>query len=134
MNSLIQKRVAKASYSFAVDGGAATAITPSVTDLIPSGAIINSVTIDSKTAFTSGGSATIALTAGGVTIMAAVAYSASPFSATVPQYMSRTTGAVAVVPYVPIKTLSSAVIAVVIGTVPLTAGVMDIYVEYTFAD
>src|SRR6266496_985723 len=66
-------KVAKATYDFAVDGGAVSTITPAagVNYIVPSGSTIIGGVIDILTTFTSGGSATISVglsagTSGGV--------------------------------------------------------------------
>lgn len=53
--------VAKAIYDFSVDGGAETAIIPSISDIIPAGAVVFGGFVNSPTAVTSGGSATVAV-------------------------------------------------------------------------
>ena len=57
---------AKAIYDFAVDGGAASTITPASSEVIPANAIIVDIMSVCTTACTSGGSATIRLKAGGI--------------------------------------------------------------------
>ena len=127
-----RKKVAKAHYDFAVDGGAVATITPAITATIPTNAVITAVTIDVTTALTSAGAATVALTAGGVTIGAAGAYSSAPYNGTAPAVIARSTGLTGTALYIPIKATSAASIKVVVGTAALTAGVFDIYVEYSY--
>lgn len=136
-NQLVQKRVAKATYSFAVDGGAVATIVPVTTDSIPVNAIVTEVLIDSRTACTSGGSATVAITGGGVTLQGAIDYNQAPYSGTSPAKVLRAgasgaTGVTTAV-YIPIKATSTAPIKVVIAGAALTAGIFDVYVEYHLA-
>lgn len=135
-NNLIQKRIAKMTYSFAVDGGtfSATPITPSVTDVIPLGSIINDVTIDCTTACTGTG-ATIVITGGGITLCGStpMAISSAPFTAATMGHVSAV-GAITTAPYLTQKASANAPIKVTIGTANLTAGVFNVYVDYTFCD
>jgi|ERR1700751_111594 len=131
----IQKshRIAKATYDFSVVGGAVATIQLPNADIIPNGAIITKVMVDMKTALTSGGSATVQITGGGITIAGATpaAYSSAPFSGTVPAVIGQSTGLTVTAPYVPQIATSSAPLVLVIGTAALTAGKFDIYVDYT---
>ena len=70
-NEFSRLRVAKATYSFAVDGGAISTIIPSVADIIPTGALIKEVVFNTRTIVTGGGGATVAITGGGITLIAA---------------------------------------------------------------
>jgi len=134
-NEKTRKRVAKATYDFSVDGGAVSTITPAITEIIPTGAIVTDVIIDMTTALTSGGSATVAVTAGGVTIQGAVDYNQLPYSGTGLGHVLRAgaSGATGVTTalYLPIKTTSDAAIKVAIATAALTAGKFNVFVEYT---
>lgn len=123
----IQKshRVAKATYDFTVVGGAVATIQLPGADILPLGAIVKSVTADNLTTFTSGGSATLTVTAGGVTLTTAQAYGSAPLN-TAPATGTFTLASSATA----IKATSSAPIAVVIGTAALTAGKVDIYIQY----
>jgi hypothetical protein len=123
----IQKsqRLAKATYDFTVVGGAASTIQLPGSDIIPNGAIIKSITIDNLTSFNSGGSATIAITGGGVTLTTALAFGTAPLN-TAPATGNLTLASSATA----IKATASAPIAVVIGTAALTSGKMDIYIQY----
>ncbi len=130
-NDFSRLRVAKVSYSFAVDGGAVSTIEPATySDIIPTGAIITNVVSNVTTSLTSGGSATVAITGGGLTILAAGAYSSAPYSGTAPAQMAQSTGLTTTAPYIPQVATSSAPLKVVIGTATLTAGVFDVYVTY----
>jgi hypothetical protein len=113
---------AHARYDFAVDGGAASTIVPSNSAIIPDNAVIVRCYSVVTTAMASGGSATLALTAGGVTLKAATAFDNGAFDdEDVTEHA------------VTDKTTSSTGIQFVIATAALTAGVVDVYVEYYFA-
>jgi hypothetical protein len=131
----IQKsnRIAKASYDFTVVGGAVATITLPNADIIPNGAIITKVMVDMKTALTSGGSATVVINGGGITIAGATpaAYGSAPFNGTVPAVIGQSTGLTVTAPYIPQVATSSAPITLTVGTAALTAGKFDIYIDYT---
>ena len=110
---------AHAKYDFAVDAGAASTIVPANSAIIPDNAVITNVFHSTTTAITSGGSATLALTTGGVTLNAAVAFDNA-------DYADESVIANAVND----KTTSSTGIQFVIATAALTAGVVDVYVQY----
>lgn len=63
-------------YDFAVDGGAIGAINTGV--YMPPNSLITRVLINVKTNFTSGGSATLAIKAGALTIVPATGYASLP--------------------------------------------------------
>lgn len=108
---------AKAIYSFATNGGAVSAITPDVNTIIPNGALITGASTHVTTNMTSGGAATLALAVGGVTILAATAYNDAAL-----------TGFDAI--SVTGKTTSDARIVFTIAGAALTAGVVEVYVDY----
>jgi hypothetical protein len=110
---------AHAKYDFAVDGGAASTIIPDNSAIIPNNSIITDVYHVTTTALTSGGSATLALTAGGVTLNAAVAFDNADYA-----------DEAVILNAVNDKTTSATGIQFVIATAALTAGVVDCYVEY----
>lgn len=110
---------AHAKYDFAVDGGATSTIVPSNSAIIPDNAIIVRCFSVVTTAMTSGGSATLALTSGGVTLKAATAFDNGAFD---DEDVTEHT--------VVDKTTSATGIQFVIATAALTAGVVDVYVEY----
>ena len=110
---------AHARYDFAVDGGAVSTIVPSNSAIIPDNAIITDVFHSTTTALTSDGSATLALTAGGLTLNAAVAFDNA-------DYADESVIANAVND----KTTSATGIQFVIATAALKAGVVDVYVQY----
>lgn len=120
--------VAHAIYSFAVDGGAIGAITPVSTATIPANAIIVGATVNSTTAVTSAGSATLAVgtTAGSsaTSILAATAkasLSADALINGVPVFAT------------PVKMSAAGSVNVTVGTAVLTAGVVEIFVYFTVA-
>ena len=110
---------AHAKYDFAVDGGAASTIVPANSAIIPDNAVIVRCYSVVTTAMTSGGSATLALTAGGVTLKAATAFDNGAFD---DEDVTEHT--------ITDKTTSSTGIQFVIATAALTAGVVEVYVEY----
>ena len=110
---------AHAKYDFAVDAGAVSTIVPANSAIIPDNAIIVRCYSVVTTAMTSGGSATLALTTGGVTLKAATAFDNGAFD---DEDVTEHT--------VVDKTTSSTGIQFVIATAALTAGVVDVYVEY----
>jgi hypothetical protein len=120
-------RVARGTYSFAVDGGAVGTISLlPTTDLIPSGSVILGGFVEVTTAPTSGGAATIAVKVEGAgDIIAAAAISGAPWSTTgrksvIPAFTGATT----------VKTTADRNIDVVVATAALTAGVFDVYLAY----
>jgi len=110
---------ARATYDFSVDGGAVSTIVPSNSAIVPDNAVITNVYHVTTTALTSGGSATLALTAGGITLNAAVAFDNADYA-----------DEAVILNEVNDKTTSSTGIQFVIATAALTAGVVDVYVEY----
>ena len=110
--------IVKATYSFATDGGAVSTITPAVNALVPKNAIITQAWTDARTSMTSGGSATVALACGGVTIKSATAFDNAAYVG-IDNHI--TSGA---------KTSAAGYITFTVATAALTAGVVDIYVEY----
>jgi hypothetical protein len=121
-----RKRVAKATYSFAVDGGAQGTITPATNSLIPKDAIITAVFVDCTTNVAPATGATIAINGGGSTLVsAATATSHGLNTGTVKKSLALASSATA------IKAASSGYITLTVATADLTAGVVNIFVEYT---
>jgi len=114
---------AKAVYDFAVDGGATTAITPAINATIPANAVIVRCYQVTTTAMTSGGSATIALSVGGVTLKAATAFNDGAFD-------DEDVTEHAVLD----KTTSAGSIVCTVATAALTAGKFEVYVEYYISE
>lgn len=120
--------VAWAKYSYAVDGGAVSTITPGATanSTIPANAIMVAATINVTTSVTSGGSATVAVgfsgTGGSTTYLLAATAKASLTAGTllngVPVFAT------------PKKPRGSGSIAFTIGTATLTAGIIEVFVQY----
>lgn len=120
--------VAHAIYSFAVDGGAISTITPVSTATIPANAILVGATINSTTAVTSAGSATVSVgTSAGssaTSILAATAKASLSLDALingVPVFAT------------PVKMTAAGSITFTIGTAVLTAGLIEVFVYYTVA-
>lgn len=114
---------AKAVYDFAVDGGAASTITPARSEVIPANAIIVDAMTVCTTACTSGGLATCAFKAGGLTVISSQAFNHASLADE-----KVTVNAVAD------KTTANGAIQLVIGTAALQAGVIEIYVTYYQSD
>lgn len=127
-------QTAYAKYSFAVDGGAEAAIIPSVSDIIPANALVIGCFVVTDTTVTSSGSATIEVgtSAGSSASSLLAATGKSSFAAgdviygipTLPTYSS---GIVQPVAFV----MSAAgQIQLTVGTAALTAGIVEVYVQY----
>ncbi len=131
-NEFSRKRVAKATYSFAVDGGAVGTIEPASTEIIPAGAIIQNIIFNSRTA-TTGSSSTIAITGGGLTLVAAQTIANNLLDGTAVSLIKAAgnTGSTSTAPYIVALTTASAPIKVVVAVGALTAGIFDVIVEYT---
>lgn len=121
-------RMAHATYSFAVDGGAIGAITPAFNFTLPTNAVITNVALNSTTAVTSLGSATVAVgtTAGSsaASLVAATAkatWSANAFVQGIPVPPTASTW---------IKLTAAGQASITVATAALTAGVIEIYVWY----
>jgi hypothetical protein len=110
-------KTVKATYDFAKQGGAISAITLGAQ--IPTGAWITRAYIKLNSTVTSGGSATIALAIGGVALLAATAYSNAVFTA-----------AVATSTVTPALTTTAAALTATIAVAALTAGSFDVIIEY----
>ena len=126
-------KVAKCKYSFAIDGGAVSTITPSLTNsTIPVGAVITDVKVNVTTTVTGGGGATIALTAGGVTIKAAETIANCVYNGTglVDVIRAGNAGSTGTAKYIPIVATAAAPIKVVVATAALTAGIFEVFVTY----
>jgi len=115
---------AKAIYDFSVDGGAISTITPARTEVIPANAIIVDAMTCVTTAFTSGGTPSLAVKAGGLTVISAQ----NPASHASLADEKVTVNAVAD------KTTANGAIQVVVASGALTAGVVEIYVTYYQSD
>jgi hypothetical protein len=119
--------VAWAKYSFAVNGGAVSTITPAVAfnTVIPDNAIITSVIINSTTALTSAGAATVSIgTSGGSSASALLGvtgyatFTLDKLLAGVPVWTA------------PIKMTASGSITFTIAGAALTAGIIEVFVSF----
>lgn len=119
-----RQQIARGTYSFAVDGGAVGAITLATSDILPVGAIITGVFVDCTTIVTSGGAATIAVTGGGATLVTAATISSLGLNAALKGKLTLASSATA------IKATTNTPIGITVATAALTAGVLDIFVEY----
>jgi hypothetical protein len=118
--------IGRAKYDYDVDGGAAdTAITPANNFTLPVGAMIIGAWTDVKTNMTSGGSAEVALAIGGVTIKTATAFNNAAYTG-IDYHLARTSAA--------LTTALGSVTFTTSGSAALTAGEVDIYVEYLLPD
>jgi predicted RecA/RadA family phage recombinase len=115
--------VAHAIYNFAVDGGASC--TPVFNSVIPANAIIIGVTINSTTAALAAGAATVGIgtTAGSTTtsLLAATAKTSLTIDALLAGVPTRAA---------PIKMTAAGSISFLIATGPLTAGIIEVFVEF----
>ena len=118
------RKIAVASYDFAVDGGAVGAITLRG-DSLPAGAVILDAYLKVTTAPTSGGAATISLgaeTAAG--LQAATAFDGAPFSTTGTKRITFTATTA------PVTTTVVRAITATVAVAALTAGAFTVVVEY----
>lgn len=121
-------RVAHAKYDFAVHGGAQGTIAPVNSDTIPDNAILIGATINSTTAVTSDGSATVAVgtSAGSSTTSIKGATGKASYSA---DAMLNGVPVLAT----PVKLTAAGTITFTIGAADLTAGVVEVWVYYVVA-
>lgn len=121
-------RTARAKYDFAVDGGVSGAITLATTASLPDNAVIVGGTVNSTTAATSDGSATIAIgfTAGGAAddVLAAAAVASFTTDALINSD---------IVFAAPIKMTAAGDINVTVAVADLTAGVIEVSLLYFVA-
>lgn len=118
------KRAAKVTYDFSVDGAGTGVITPAITETLPEGAIVTNVIANERTAFTSGGSATLELKCGSTALTDAVAFD-SGFTAK-PEVIALDNSLTAI----PIA--ADGTITLTIAVAALLTGVCDFYVEYYY--
>ena len=124
------KATAHAQYVFGTDGGAVGAIVPANSDTIPAHAVITGGAAIATTALTSSGGATVALgvSAGGsATDLLTAAHGA------VANFAQNTVVLLQDVIATPFRMSASGQIQLTVGTAALTAGVMDIWVDYYVA-
>lgn len=114
-------KLAKFTYSFAVDGGAISSITLGT---IPSGVIVLAGVVDVTTILTSGGAGTMALQLEGANdLITAAAVSGAPWSST----GRKAFGSNVNFGTSTVKTTTSRALVAAIADVALTAGVFDAY-------
>lgn len=120
--------MAKAIYNFAIDGGGIATITPSKTAVLPNNAVIVGGTVNSTTAVTSAGAATVSIgtSAGSSTtaLLAATAkasLSAQALTNAVPVFAT------------PVKMTAAGYITFTVATAALTAGVIEAVFYYYVA-
>jgi hypothetical protein len=123
------RAIGRATYDFAVDGGATSTITPSAGVVIPANAIVTEAWIDVIASVTSAGAGTVAVqlvNAGDILgTTAKTSLSAGTVLVGVPNGNDTTAPA-------PLKIASDATLQVVIATAALTAGKINIYIEYIY--
>lgn len=118
-------RVARARYSFAVDGGAVGTIALAGASVIPLGAVVMATLINVVTVPTSGGAATISVgVEAAADQQAAAAISGAPWSTTGWKWATQTFTTA------PDVTTAARDIVAAVATAALTAGVFDVYVFY----
>jgi len=126
---LSAQRVCHVTYNFAVDGGA-TPIVPAANCVLPAKAVITNVGVQSTTAVTAAGSATVAIgcvggtACGASALMAATAKASlgtAAFGQSIPVPQTSSTW---------VETSASGGITLTIAVGPLTAGLIEIYVFY----
>lgn len=116
-------KLAKATYNFSVDGGAIGTITPKAGAVIPNGAQVLRAWTDVTSNMTSGGSATVAIQVACTTpvvIKTATAFNSADYTGQDFQRAATVLG----------KTDSAGPITLTVATAALTAGVVNVYVEY----
>jgi len=124
--SMGERKVARARYDFATEGGTAGDIALTRGDKIPSGALIAAAFVNVTTVPTSGGAATIAVKVeGAADLNAADAISGAPWSTTGFKKLDAVGAA-----NQGVKTTAERTITITVGTADLTAGVFDVLVEY----
>jgi len=117
---------ARAKYRFALDGGAATLITPKINATIPDNSILVAAFINSTVAVTSTGTANVS-----VGLSAGSTGAAALLAATAKASLSLDALLVGVpTPAVPVKLTAAATITVTPDTTALSAGEIEVTVFY----
>ena len=119
--AITQAYIGKAQYDFDIDGGGVGVITPASNFNLPIGAI--GTWTDIKTTLASGGSATIAIATAGVAVKAATAFDDNAYVGRDTQTARTAIG----------TTAAAGAVTFTVATAALTAGKVDIYVEYILA-
>ena len=123
----LSQNVAYAKYDFSVDGGAIGAITPATTESIPKDALVVGGVINSTTAVTSAGSATVSVGT------SAGSNAASILGATAKASLSLDAVIESAAVAAPFKMSAAGNINVTVATAALTAGVIEVFVFYVMA-
>ena len=126
-SGLVIPQLARAKYSFAADGGAVGAITPVTTTTIPDNAVVFGGYVNSTTAVTSAGAATVSVGT------AAGSSATSILGATGKADLSADAVIVSAAAGTPFKMTEAGAINITVGTAALTAGVIEIVVLYYVA-
>lgn len=116
----MRKKSIKITYDFSVNGGAISGI--DLGPVIPKNAVITSCITDVVTPMTSGGSATVALAVGGVTLKSATAFDDAAYTG-VDSHLSS-----------PAKTNANDRLTFTIATATLTAGKVIIILDYVVTE
>jgi len=117
--------VAKAVYSFTADGGEVSTITPVRTVTLPAGAVIVGATINTTTAVTSAGSATVAVGTSAGSAANSILTATAKASLTLNALINGAATFAA-----PVKLSAAGSITVTVATAALTAGVVEVNVLY----
>lgn len=115
---------ARCVYNFAVDGGAVGAIIPSVSDTIPADAIVMGSVVNSPTAVTSGGSATVAVGT------SAGSSADSILAATTKADFTTDAVLVGLASTAPFKMSAAGQLQITVAAAALTAGLIEVIVTY----
>ena len=121
-------RVARAKYSFAVDGGLVSTITPTSNATIPDNAIIVGGTINSTTAVTSGGAATISIGTSAGSSAASLIGTTGKASYSIDANLNMVATFAA-----PVKMSAAGEITLTVADAALTAGIIEVTVLYFVA-
>jgi predicted RecA/RadA family phage recombinase len=124
-NGRVEFNCVHATYSFAVDGGAIGAITPVGTATIPANAIIVGATVNSPTAVTSGGSATVAIGTTAGSSASSILTATAKASLSVDALINGTVTLAS-----PVKMSAAGSVNFTVAVAALTAGVIEVWVYY----
>lgn len=127
-NGVNTMNVAHAIYNFTTDGGAISTITPALGASLPANAIIVGATINSPTAVTSAGAATVSVGTSAGSSATSILAATSKASFTIDALLNG-------VPVfaTPVKLTAAGNLTFTIATATLTAGVIEAFVYYTVA-
>lgn len=127
-NGLSALRTAKAIYRFSVDGGAIATITPSSGATLPNDSIIVGAHINSTTAATSGGAATISVGTSAGSSAASILGATAVASFTLDSIQAGLPTMA-----VPVKLTAAGNLTLTVAAATLTAGVIEVNVLYYVA-